>query len=498
MMGILSDGFILSLVLTMLSASILLIPKVSRRFVYIHSWISLIPVGMASIDLIISSSLKVGNRWFHVGDQFGLTIAIFSLMVSFIIQRFSIRYLDGERSFRLYFFLFTLTSEASSLTWIQSDMRNLILFWGLSIIGISSLIRLDSTSNVSRLASRQTMRYLGMSWVCLTLACLMVFSMSGSFDITKESLAHVTSYSRWLVQLLLVLSVMLPAAQWPFQRWLFHSVVVPTPVSAIMHAGLVNIGGILLTRFSPLFGGGMSLLLIVISLVSITLGTWVSWIQADYKRQLVGSTMAQMGMMLLQCALGAYAAAIIHLMLHGFFKASLFLQAGSAVQPTNQTSNTSNRPIQREIIGILAGFLTSFVYLTLTPSTGNSFISAVLIGWAVFLSVRQLVDQTRSFEGLILKIVIGLLTISFYLWVHATFDVMVPNSSPYKPPFLIQGFILTWLVLSAMMNVLITRFPNSSILSWVYLKILALSDPSPSFIYRVSPKHHHLLIEGRD
>ncbi len=117
------------------------------------------------------------------------------------------------------------------------------------------------------------------------------------------------------------------------QRWLIESIVAPTPVSAIMHAGLVNAGGIILTRFSPLFNGGIaSIILLLLAGISVLIGTGISLVQVDYKRQLVGSTIAQMGFMLIQCALGAYIATIIHLILHGLFKATLFLQAGSAVQ----------------------------------------------------------------------------------------------------------------------------------------------------------------------
>ena len=96
-------------------------------------------------------------------------------------------------------------------------------------------------------------------------------------------------------------------AQYPFQSWLIESVVAPTPVSAIMHAGIVNAGGIILTRFSPVFDNNIALtLLLIISSISVLIGSGISLVHVDYKRQLVGSTMSQMGFMLVQCALGVY------------------------------------------------------------------------------------------------------------------------------------------------------------------------------------------------
>ena len=73
----------------------------------------------------------------------------------------------------------------------------------------------------------------------------------------------------------------------------------------------------------------------ILSSISVLLGSGISLVQVDYKRQLVGSTMSQMGFMLVQCALGVYSAAIIHLILHGIFKATLFLQSGSIVKRFN-------------------------------------------------------------------------------------------------------------------------------------------------------------------
>lgn len=94
--------------------------------------------------------------------------------------------------------------------------------------------------------------------------------------------------------------------------------------------------GIILTRFSPIFDNSIALtILLIISSISVLIGSGISLVHVDYKRQLVGSTMSQMGFMLVQCAMGVYSAAIIHLILHGIFKATLFLQSGSVVRRFN-------------------------------------------------------------------------------------------------------------------------------------------------------------------
>ena len=114
------------------------------------------------------------------------------------------------------------------------------------------------------------------------------------------------SYGLKLIVDLLLVLLLLFAAQYPFQSWLIESVVAPTPVSAIMHAGIVN-AWYYFNAFSPVFDNNIALtLLLIISSISVLIGSGISLVHVDYKRQLVGSTMSQMGFMLVQCALGVY------------------------------------------------------------------------------------------------------------------------------------------------------------------------------------------------
>ena len=187
---------------------------------------------------------------------------------------------------------------------------------------------------------------------------------------------------------------MIPAGQWPFQRWLLDSAVAPTPVSAVMHAGIVNAGGIILTLFAPLFNQGnvAQITLLILASISILMGTGIMFVQVDYKRQLVGSTIAQMGFMLVQCALGAYLAAIIHAVLHGLFKSTLFLRAGSAIH-RDQPIKRSNKPTSLLGIcsGVVLGILVGIGYWLTSPEVAYQLISAIILGWSVAYAWIQLI-----------------------------------------------------------------------------------------------------------
>lgn len=110
---------------------------------------------------------------------------------------------------------------------------------------------------------------------CFIISCSCIFIGTGDWVIDPSQDYDVSmSYGlKLIVDLLLVIAVIIPAAQYPFQSWLIESVVAPTPVSAIMHAGIVNAGGIILTRFSPVFDNNIALtLLLIISSISVLIG----------------------------------------------------------------------------------------------------------------------------------------------------------------------------------------------------------------------------------
>ena len=107
----------------------------------------------------------------------------------------------------------------------------------------------------------------------------------------------------------------------------------PTPVSALMHAGIVNAGGFLINRFAPVYveTGGVLHWILVVGLVTAVLGSLLMLTQNDIKKALGYSTMGQMGFMIMECGVGAFSLAIYHLIAHGLFKGTLFLSAGSVI-----------------------------------------------------------------------------------------------------------------------------------------------------------------------
>lgn len=494
--------FFILLAGSVLSALFLLNPKVPLKFVRVHAGIIMLPPVAALAALIFNKGTMISGPWRF--DSLSWLLALFVLTISLIVQRYSIRYLLGDQCYRKYFTLLTMTSAADTLAWLSDDLRFMLIFWGAALLGLSMLIGLKKEWRVARNAAFLTGRMFALSWVILLTALIWLMQVTGHWQLsqilTQNSLAQLGSWEKSFINLLLIVAVIIPAAQFPFQRWLLDSVVAPTPISAVMHAGIVNAGGIMLTRFAPLFSGSSAqVILLILSGISVLIGTGIMLVQVDYKRQLVGSTMAQMGYMLIQCALGAYWAAIIHAVLHGLFKASLFLQAGSAVHLRETITRKSQlSSLLWSIIGGVLGLLAGIGFWLTSPAGGYQLISTIILGWTVSIAWRQLVAfGSGRFGRLVGIFLFTVAAIGFYI-VHSVFFKLIYETvqseiqSP-APKAILFLFILlgasatgTWL------------FRNRSTASFavIYLWLVRLSEPQTDLV-ESHPKYlTHLLSRG--
>ncbi|MDQ0188874.1 NADH dehydrogenase subunit 5 [Alicyclobacillus cycloheptanicus] len=476
-------AFFLSLMLLALSAAMVLHPRVPVRFVRIHVGISGLPPLLALVNLMThrTGTSPTFGPW-HL-DALAWLTALFVLTIGFVVQRYSVHQLLGDRHYRSYFALLTLTTGAASVAWLSNDFRLLLAGWGVTLFGLTWLIRLNGDWQVARTAGARAGQLFALSWLLLAISVVHLALATGHWQLsaalTQRSLAHLGAWDRTSTTLLLVVAVAIPAAQFPFQRWLLDSVVAPTPVSAVMHAGVVNAGGIILTRFAPVFSGeAAQIVLIVLSSISVLLGTGILLVQVDYKRQLVGSTIAQMGFMFIQCALGAYLAAIIHAVLHGLFKSALFLQAGSAVyREGNSVPTTASRSWR--LAGTALGLLVGAGFWFVVRGSGTDIMSALLLAWSVSFAWSHLIAMGygqvgRWVGGLVFTaalIVFGVVLAAFYALLHGT----VPQEVQSHPAAVM--LVIAILVLSSAAGAWLSRHRSSLLYARVYLWLVRLGEP---------------------
>jgi len=285
------------------------------------------------------------------------------VFISINIAFFSWRYMRGDRQFNR-FFVTVFLMTVSLITMVAADHIVLFLMaWALSNTMIVKLMihnPLWQAAKNSGVLARNNFIF-GFSF--LSLAAVLLVWQTGSFSIQEIITNSAGSMEVHIALILIIMAAMAQSALWPFHKWLLSSLNAPTPVSAIMHAGLVNGGGFLIVRFSPLLvqENNFLLFLVAVGLLSAILGTLLKLVQTDVKRMLASSTMGQMGFMFVQLGLGLFSAAVCHLIWHGMFKAYLFLSSGGVVQEKSRDLPVSPT-IASFASSVVCGFMGSYVF----------------------------------------------------------------------------------------------------------------------------------------
>ena len=270
---------------------------------------------------------------FHV-DVLTVIMAALIGFIGLCVATFSWRYLKGDRAYGRFFVTLALLI-AALFVFVSAD--HVALFLGA--LGTANLLLVRFMIHKGRWrAARESgwlaLRHFAVGFAAMAAGFALLHAQGGTMSLQA---LHTATYDRGVLAAalgLIALGAMVQCGLWPFHRWLTSSLNSPTPVSAIMHAGLVNGGGFVLARLAPLYAQVPELLtaLFVLGLGSALLGTLWKLMQSDIKRMLACSTMGQMGFMIAQCGTGLFPAAIAHLICHGLFKAYLFLASGAAAR----------------------------------------------------------------------------------------------------------------------------------------------------------------------
>lgn len=280
----------------------------------------------------------------NIGVYFDALTAVMSLLIAtlgLVIARFAVHGLAGETN-QGRFFKWLVFTVGAVLTMVVS--RNLLMFtaaWLLTSFGLHHLLLHYPERPWALWAARKKFVVSRIGDAFLIAALGLTFWCFGSSDYTtvfaraRELAADGDlGWRGTAIGLFFVLGAMTKSAQVPFHSWLPDTMESPTPVSALMHAGIINAGGFLVIRLSPLVSQSHLALDLLAATGAITalFGGLVMITQTSIKRALAFSTVAQMGFMMLQCGLGAFSAALLHIVAHSAYKAHAFLASGSVLE----------------------------------------------------------------------------------------------------------------------------------------------------------------------
>ena len=314
---------------------------------------------------------------FHFGVYLDNLSALALILVSFllaVVARYSVHYLAGDPAQGRFMKWLCLTG-ASVLTVLLAD--NLVQFalaWSATSWSLHQLLLFYPDRTGAVLAARKKFIISRAGDACLLAVIGLVHARFHTWDFSALFAAAGKLADAGLpandsaisaIGFLLVAGAMLKSAQFPFHSWLPDTMETPTPVSALMHAGIINAGGYLIIRLHPLVTLSPAALtaLAVFGAFTGLFASLVMLTHASVKRALAFSTVAQMGFMMLECGLGAFSLAMLHLIAHSLYKAHAFLASGSTVKLARSAWVPVGRP-RAHPLTLLAAFGLAALLLT--------------------------------------------------------------------------------------------------------------------------------------
>lgn len=424
-------------------------------------------------------------------DHLSLIMAGLISFVSIAVALFSSRYLKGDRKRSNFFLNLTILAASAFILVCADHILVLLTSWIVTNFFLSRLMLHKREWEAARQSSILALKNFILGTIFLGCAFATLYLMTHETSI--QTILHCPIKTPWITfsSLFLLLAAMTQSALWPFHRWLISSLNSPTPVSAIMHAGIVNGGGFLIARFAPILSNQAPLLnvILIIGIASALIGTLWKLMQSDIKRMLACSTMGQMGFMIAQCGLGLFPAAVAHLCWHGLFKAYLFLASGSAAQEKRldldlpPSFKNFSLALICGTIGAYTFSLTSNKNILAGDSTLFLIILAMIGGTQFALPIVRGHSKLKIPLALVVTAIMGsLYGLSVHLITHLMTPLKIANPQPLNFLHLLALAVLT----SAWLTVMFGRHPKQKKLpDWVlkaYVYMLNAGQPHPKTV----------------
>ena len=380
-------------------------------------------------------------------DIVGALMLVLVAFVGWVIVRYSQPYLNGARAAlkgkcaeHQYVRWLMATLAAVAVVVTTNHMLVLMLAWMATSMALHRLLTFFSERPAAVVAAHKKFIVGRAADLCM-LGAAVLFAVSFQTLHINEMVAHAAapaplSQSAQAGVLLVVMAALLKCAQLPFHGWLIQVMEAPTPVSALLHAGIVNLGGFVLIRFAPLVSEvpAAQALLVGAGTATAVLAALVMTTRISVKVMLAWSTCAQMGFMLMQCGLGAWDMALLHLLAHSLYKAHAFLSAGGAVRRATlaqMTRTTTPAGWPGWLLGVFVGIsmllAAMAVWRVLVPGIAISPAVWVLSGIVAFALVPLVHAQSlRRGVGWLPLLVLGAFGVSFaYVGLHWLFSTWV-------------------------------------------------------------------------
>lgn len=417
-------------------------------------------------------------------DALSISMFIMISILGFIILRYSANYLDGESRKAVFFSRLAITIASVELLILSGNLFQILFFWVITSMCLHSLLVFYRSRPQAIAAARKkfVLARLGDLSLLFAVICIYLSMGSGDLNVIFEATQSADFAMDGLLTsatVLLVITAMLKSAQFPTHGWLIEVVETPTPVSALLHAGLLNAGPFLMVRMSFLMIESTSALIMLITIGGLTalFASVVFLTQPSVKVALGYSSVAHMGFSLLICGFGLYAAAILHVVAHSFYKAHSFLSSGSIVDGVR--SRKVSLPARkgnllRIALSISMALGTYLLFCNLWGIRIEQNYNLVAIGLIIVMGLSQLlaatIDTAGKFKTIMLTIGMTLLvSLSFFTLEHGARSILSSQIPELQEPVaLISGAITVLLVCYAVVILLQLFSPRTKTSGFAY------------------------------
>lgn len=260
--------------------------------------------------------------------------------IGLVATAYSTNYLEGDPRQGRFVKYLSLTLGSVLFLILSGNLAQLTLAWIATSLSLNQLLLFYPERPAAKLAARKKFVVSRIGDACLIGAMVLLHRAYGTLDYLAlfDGFRHAAasggvSLAMTGAALLLALAALVKSAQFPLHGWLLEVMETPTPVSALLHAGIINAGGFVILRFAGLISVSTTTLDVLAMVGGLTalFGSLVMLTQTSVKVSLAYSTIAQMGFMMMECGLGAFSAAFLHILAHSLYKAHAFLSSGSVI-----------------------------------------------------------------------------------------------------------------------------------------------------------------------
>ena len=492
--------------------------------------------GAAATLVVVASHGPISIRFYEAGsaanpafpigfyvDRLSAVMMTLISLVGTIIYLYSTRHMYQDPGYSRYLGLIAFTTFVLLCMVSSANLVMLFVFWQI-LSWLLFLLAHNHTHAATLEGAFKTFTFLRIGDVAFLSGIVLAHSLYGTIEfqdlftraaatpVVLAPLPGLEISGATAVTLLIFGGGMSKSAQFPLHIWLPRFLYAPTPVSALLHAGIINAGGFLLNRLAPLYGLSTTTLHIVfvVGMVTAVLGASMMLVQNDIKKTLGFSTIGQMGYMIMECGLGAFALAVFHLIAHGIFKGTVFLNCSNVIHKARQEPAFPHHAHEAEETEFsrltwLTGFLTTLVlplsillaahgvlHIPLLESQGT----VIFLFFAWVTSSQAILTLTRLRAVASWKVSIAMLATLLFVVFTYLFAAEAFTHFLYPDPGDVARYFQAAALPGRLFDVLVVGTTLLTVLSWVYLYAQAHGReiPMPAWVQALRVRFYVLLM----